>query len=85
MTNIISRNDISIFKKINLNRTTVLGALGIVFLVSTIGVFRYRGEFYTIKMYNQRALKQELPAIYAGYKALSFAYSIDPTSVPIYW
>ena len=36
-------------------------------------------------MYNQHALKQELSAIHSGYDALSFAYSIDPTSVPIYW
>lgn len=78
-------SDIPILKKINLTQTTILGALGIILLVSTIGILRYRGEFYTIKMYNQRALKQELPAIHAGYEALSFAYSIDPTSVPIHW
>ncbi len=83
--NIKQYSGISIFKKTNVSRVTLAGSLIIVLLISVIGVLRYRGEFYTIKMYNQRALKQELPAIHAGYEALSFAYSIDPTSVPIHW
>jgi O-antigen ligase len=78
-------SDIKIFKTFPEPRTALLCGTVMVLLISIIGILRYRGEYYTIKMYNHRAQKQELPAIHAGYEALSFAYSIDPTSVPIYW
>ncbi len=76
--------DISVFKKITSGLLLPSGLI-ILLLITATGILRYRGEFFTIKMYNQRALKQELPAIHAGYDALSFAYSIDPTSVPVLW
>jgi O-antigen ligase len=78
-------SDIKIFKIITAPRTILLCGTGVILLISAIGILRYRGEYYTIKMYNQRAQKQDLPAIHAGYEALSFVYSIDPTSVPIHW
>lgn len=72
-------------KKTKLKKSVLLLCTGVCLLTFIIGVLRYRGEYYTIKMYSYRALKEELPAIHAGYEAMSFVYSIDPTSVPVYW
>lgn len=49
------------------------------------GILRYNGEFYTRKMYNNIAAKDNPEAIYYGYKARSPVYTIDPTSVPLTW
>lgn len=76
---------IPFFKKKDLKQPALLLCLSVCILTTIISVLRYRGEYYTIKMYNHRAMKEELPAIHSGYKALSFAYSVDPTSVPVYW
>jgi O-antigen ligase len=77
--------EISIFQKINFKQPVLLFCLGICLLLFSVGILRYRGEYYTIELYKHRALKEELPAVHSGYEALSFAYSIDPTSVPIHW
>ncbi len=54
------------------------------FLV-VVGIFRYRGEFFTRKMYDHKNKGQNDQLILAAKKAQSFAYSIDPTSVPLLW
>jgi tetratricopeptide (TPR) repeat protein len=77
--------EIPVLLKINLKQPMLLTCLGICLLTFMIGVLRYRGEYYTIRMYNHRAMKEELRAVTAGYEALSFAYSVDPTSVPVVW
>jgi len=76
---------ISIFKKINLTQSVLLACFVLIAFTSVIMVLRCRGEYFTIKMYKHRALKEDLSAIQAGHEALSFAYSIDPTSVPVHW
>ncbi len=67
-------SDIKIFKTITEPRVALLGATGIVLLISVIGILRYRGEYFTIRMYNQRALKQDLSAVQSGYDALMFKF-----------
>lgn len=76
---------IAVFKRINLTRPLLFVCLSCITFTVVIMTLRCRGEYYTIKMYKHRALKEELPAIHAGYESLSFAYSVDPTSVPIHW
>ncbi len=73
-----------IIEKIDSNSVYTLSFIALLFS-GCIGILRYKGEFYTREMYNHKALKQDANAIRSGYKALSFAYSIDPTSVPINW
>jgi O-antigen ligase len=50
-----------------------------------IGYLRCKGEYFVRKMYDAKAMQKEELAIEEGYKAFSFAYTIDPTSVPIHW
>jgi len=48
-------------------------------------LMRLNGEFFTRRMFNHRSSGQLLNLVNAGKAASSFAYSIDPTSVPLYW
>ncbi len=45
----------------------------------------FRGECYTKRLYSARANKSYSMVISNGSKALSFCYTIDPTSIPISW
>ncbi|HWY11161.1 MAG TPA: O-antigen ligase family protein [Bacteroidia bacterium] len=80
-----NNSGIEILKKINLSSGILFCIMLVILFSCVIGVLRYRGEYYTRKMYDEKALKNEVKAIDAGYEALSFAYCLDPTSVPIYW
>ncbi len=51
----------------------------------TTGIYRYKGEYYTRKMYDQKRINNNIGVIQESKKALSFAYTIDPTSLPIKW
>jgi tetratricopeptide (TPR) repeat protein len=87
-------NVIFAFAYLNINKTNAVPAIGtfsfkrsyvLVILVLLLCVMRFRGEYYTMKMYTERILKNEANAIRYGNEAVSFAYCVDPTSVPIYW
>lgn len=56
-----------------------------VLLITITGVYRYKGEYYTRRMYDYKKSGNDSGVIQEGKKALSFAYSIDPTSLPIKW
>jgi O-antigen ligase len=64
-------------------------ALGFVIVVLSFvcltAVLRYKGEYYTRKMYDYKRLNNFSEVIKTGHRALSYAYSIDPTSLPIAW
>jgi O-antigen ligase len=49
------------------------------------GLLRYKGEYYARKMLDHKFSSQQFKVIRAGQNALSLAYTIDPTSVPIHW
>ena len=53
--------------------------------VIVIGIYRYKGEYYTRKMYDQKKIGNNVGVLQYGKKALNFAYSIDPTSLPVKW
>ncbi len=76
---------IATFTKINLSQAILFCTLLVILFSCVTGLLRFRGEYYTRKMYDEKTLKNEMKAIAAGYNALSFAYCIDPTSVPIHW
>lgn len=65
-----------------LNKMVVVLLLTFIF---TIGLLRYKGEYYTRKMYDQKKINNFSGVITNGEKAESFAYSIDPTSLPVCW
>jgi Flp pilus assembly protein TadD len=53
--------------------------------ISAVGLLRYRGEFFTRKMYDAKKNNLNYEIIKAGALAKSFAYSLDPTSLPVEW
>ncbi|MBA3665343.1 MAG: O-antigen ligase family protein [Bacteroidetes bacterium] len=82
----------------HIRQTTLLPAFGnlkprltfsfaalVLLFVTTVGILRYRGEYYTRKMYDQKRVNNYTGVITNGDKALSFAYTLDPTSLPIKW
>ncbi len=56
-----------------------------VIVVTVIGAYRYKGEYYTRKMYDQKKSNNNSGVIQEGKKAINFVYSLDPTSLPIKW
>lgn len=50
-----------------------------------IGFLRFRGEYFTREMYNAKNQANAFKIIQHGLSARSFAYHLDPTSVPIEW
>ncbi|MCF8423594.1 MAG: O-antigen ligase family protein [Bacteroidia bacterium] len=54
-------------------------------ITTIIGIYRYKGEFFTRKMYDQKKIANNAGVLQQGKKALNFVYSIDPTSLPIKW
>jgi O-antigen ligase len=61
----------------------------VLILVFGFGVFlgykRFVGEWHTRKLYDARQIKQPLRVLQEAQKAFSWAYSIDPTSIPLHW
>lgn len=57
----------------------------VLLLISYTGFMRLNGEFFTRRMYIYKQRGDLLNVISSGNSALSFAYSIDPTSLPICW
>jgi O-antigen ligase len=53
--------------------------------ICIISIYRYKGEYYTRKMYDQKRLSNPGGVIREAKKALSIIYTIDPTSLPIKW
>ena len=51
--------------------------------ILTVGFLRHKGEYYTKKMLNNRANFPEV--IKASQSAISFVYTVDPTSIPLTW
>jgi len=84
-TYIYKYSDITHFRTTKLSSAVNLLMLILLAVISTIGILRYKGEYYTRQMYAGRYAQQEQKAIEAGNKALSFTYCIDPTSVPLHW
>ncbi|MDI1356337.1 MAG: O-antigen ligase family protein [bacterium] len=64
------------------------GKLLTLFVLSFVVIVSYlhlQGEVYTRKLYNDRTSNATWLSLKDGENALSFAYSTDPTSVPINW
>ena len=55
------------------------------FVVLLIGGYRYKGEYYTKQLYDQKNLKNQFGILKAADNAQSFAYKIDPFSIPLKW
>lgn len=59
-------------------------ALLLIFIIVVVSL-RYHGEAVTRRMYDNKQKNKVVNVIDDGAKAESFAYTLDPTSVPIRW
>jgi tetratricopeptide (TPR) repeat protein len=76
---IVSYGNLKITKTM-FNTSTILVAF-----IFVIGLLRYRGEYYTKNLYDYKNSNQPDLLVQSGISAKSFAYTLDPTSMPIYW
>jgi O-antigen ligase len=67
------------------NKAAFLTALFVSAFVAILCYLRYSGEKYTREMYNAVRSADHPRIIKEGSLAASFAYNLDPTSVPIKW
>ncbi len=72
-------------KEIPLDKTHSLSAAIVLLFMVSVGILRYKGEFYVREMYGFKNANLNLNVLSACKSAESFAYTIDPTSLPITW
>ena len=70
---------------IKINQLHYIMVLSLILFVIISGCFRYKGEYHTRKMYDQKRSGNNNGVIQEGKKAINYVYSIDPTSLPIKW
>jgi O-antigen ligase len=66
-------------------RSVIFVTMIIASAIGIIGFYRYQGEYFTRKMYDQKRLNDNAGVIRESKKALSFVYTLDPTSLPLKW
>ncbi len=80
-----SQTQVLSFRGFNLKTLHWRLALLLPFVTLCLGLLRYKGEYYNRLMLDARNSGALLKAAAAGNSALSFVYTLDPTSVPIDW
>jgi O-antigen ligase len=80
-----SHKQLEVLSSLKINKTGILVGMLILSASLYLGVLRFKGEFYTRRMYDFKNNDQKYELIKAASKAFSFAYTIDPTSVPLHW
>ncbi|MCC6372703.1 MAG: O-antigen ligase family protein [Bacteroidia bacterium] len=50
-----------------------------------VGLLRFKGEYFTRLLYDYKNSGRLSDVVKSGHSALSFAYTLDPTSVPVQW
>jgi tetratricopeptide (TPR) repeat protein len=68
-----------------LSRKLMLIPVLLLSFIVTVGFLRFKGEYNTKKMYVMKQTNKFENVVVSCDNALSFAYSIDPTSIPIHW
>jgi O-antigen ligase len=71
--------------QIRTSSTTSFAGILIMAGILATGILRHKGETFTRKMYDASYSKDYINAVRYAEQAESFAYSIDPTSVPLDW
>jgi O-antigen ligase len=74
--------NVAVFKS---NHLCFIVVIGLAAGVAYIGTYRYIGEYYARKMYDQKRAGNNAGVIQEGKKAINFVYTIDPTSLPVKW
>jgi O-antigen ligase/Tfp pilus assembly protein PilF len=73
------------FKTISLSPHMALSFLALLAFILITGIYRYKGEYYARKMLACKSENNFQGLISMGKKAMSYVFTIDPTSVPIAW
>ncbi len=76
---------VKVYSEINFSRALHLTYMLCLLFVCVIGILRYKGEYYIKKVYTNKNNQNYFEVIKCGEKAQSFAYTLDPTSLPIAW
>jgi O-antigen ligase len=73
------------FKTIRLSRHIGLSFLALLAFILITAICRYKGEYYARKMLAYKFENNYQGVLTSGKRAVSYAFTIDPTSVPIAW
>lgn len=73
------------FGELKLSKPFLLMGLFVMIFITYTGTMRFKGEYYVRKMFDYKNTNQKTELIKAGYRAVNYVYSIDPTSVPVHW
>lgn len=73
------------FRDLKLSSPLLLLGLILMIFITYTGTMRFKGEYYVRKMFDYKNNDQKTELIKAGYRAVNYVYSIDPTSVPVHW
>jgi O-antigen ligase len=79
------KNCLPTIKNQSLNQKFLIPLLVVTVFAVFVGFQRFKGENCTIKMYLYKAEQKPEKIISAGMQAESFAYNLDPTSIPVDW
>ena len=71
--------------QLKLGKKSLLFLLPISFFVVIVSLLNIKGEYYTRKMHTARAANNNKEIIKNCYSAISFAYNVDATSIPLLW
>lgn len=72
-------------KNVKVEKFVLYFILGVLVFIFITGINRLKGEYYTKKMFDAKNQNDNFKIIQFGKSAQNYAYSIDPTSVPIAW
>ncbi|MDF2450515.1 MAG: lipid core-O-antigen ligase-like enyme [Bacteroidota bacterium] len=78
-------NDLKTLFEFKISGLYFVGLELILVITAVTGIYRYKGEHYTRQMYDRKKQNNNPGVIREAKKAVNFAYSIDPTSLPIKW
>lgn len=73
------------FKALAIHKLYYAAAFVMVMFILCIGILRYKGEYYTRNLYVYKNTGDYLNVISSYKNAKSFAYSLDPVSLPLAW
>lgn len=81
------RNSLSLaaFPALTIHRLHYLAIAAVLFFITTIGVLRHQGEYSLRNLYVAKNRGDRQQVIHFSQSAESFAYTIDPTSMPLCW
>lgn len=73
------------FYTLQVKSSLKLFAFTVMCCITFTGLMRFKGEYYVRKLFDYKNSDRKMEIIKAGSRAMSYVYTIDPTSVPVSW